>query len=100
MGIHDREHLEVKSALEFSNWLSKNHEKSDGLWLVTYKKVSGIPAPKYDEIVKVALSFGWIDSIPGKVDEKRSKLYFSPRKRIHETARLAAENIRANQWRK
>jgi len=40
-----------------------------------------VPAPTYDELVKVALSFGWIDSIPGKVDETRSKLYFSPRKK-------------------
>jgi uncharacterized protein YdeI (YjbR/CyaY-like superfamily) len=31
-------------------------------------------------MVRVALCFGWIDSIPGKVDELRTKLYFSPRK--------------------
>jgi uncharacterized protein YdeI (YjbR/CyaY-like superfamily) len=39
-----------------------------------------VAAPTYDEMVRVALCFGWIDSIPGKVDEDRSKLYFSPRK--------------------
>ena len=81
MGIQDREHLEIKSARTLSTWLSKNHLKSPGLWVITYKKASGVPAPTYDELVKVALSFGWIDSIPGKVDETRSKLYFSPRKK-------------------
>lgn len=81
MGIQDREHLEVKSARSLSAWLTKNHSKSSGLWVVTYKKASGVAAPTYDELVKVALSFGWIDSIPGKVDENRSKLYFSPRKK-------------------
>ena len=33
-----------------------------------------------DEIVRAALCFGWVDSVPGKVDELRSKLYISPRK--------------------
>lgn len=80
VGIHDREHLEVKTARAFQTWLSKNHSKSSGLWLVTYKKASGEKSPTYDEVVKIALSFGWIDSVPGKVDELRSKLYFSPRK--------------------
>ena len=81
MGIQDREHLEIQSARTLNAWLAKNHSKSLGLWVVTYKKASGVPAPTYDEIVKVALSYGWIDSIPGKVDELRSKLYFSPRKK-------------------
>ena len=81
MGIQDREHLEIQSARTLNAWLDKNHSKSLGLWVVTYKKASGVPAPTYDEIVKVALSYGWIDSIPGKVDELRSKLYFSPRKK-------------------
>jgi uncharacterized protein YdeI (YjbR/CyaY-like superfamily) len=81
VGIQDREHLEVRSARTLSSWLSKNHQSSNGLWVVTYKKVSGRPAPTYDEIVKVALSYGWIDSVPGKVDELRTKLYLSPRKK-------------------
>jgi uncharacterized protein YdeI (YjbR/CyaY-like superfamily) len=81
MGIQDREHLEIKSARTLSAWLTKNHSKSPGLWVVTYKKASGVAAPTYDEMVKVALSFGWIDSVPGKVDDQRSKLYFSPRKK-------------------
>lgn len=81
MGIQDREHLEIKSARTLSAWLTKHHSKSPGLWVVTYKKASGVAAPTYDEMVKVALSFGWIDSVPGKVDVQRSKLYFSPRKK-------------------
>ena len=58
MGIQDREHLEIQSARTLNAWLAKNHSKSLGLWVVTYKKASGVPAPTYDEIVKVALSYG------------------------------------------
>ena len=80
MGLHDREHLEVTSAKPLIAWLKKNHAKSEGLWVVTYKKAAGKPAPSYDEIVRAALCYGWVDSVPGKVDELRTKLYISPRK--------------------
>jgi uncharacterized protein YdeI (YjbR/CyaY-like superfamily) len=79
MGLQDREHIEISSAAEFRNWLSENHETSLGLWVVTFKKAANRPAPTYDEMVRVALCFGWVDSVPGKVDELRTKLYFSPR---------------------
>lgn len=80
MALHDREHLEVSSAQDIIAWLEANHASSPGLWVVTYKKVAKQPAPTYDEIVRAALRFGWVDSVPGRVDELRTKLYISPRK--------------------
>ena len=80
VSIQDREHREISTPIELFAWLEKNHSSSPGLWVVTHKKASGKPAPTYDEIVRAVLCFGWIDSIPGKVDDVRSKLYISPRK--------------------
>lgn len=80
MGIHDREHIEVTSIDQVWDWYLQNHATSSGVWLVTHKKASGIAAPSYDDMVRAALCFGWVDSVPGKVDESRTKLYFSPRK--------------------
>lgn len=80
MGLHDRDHLPIEAAQQFDDWLAQNHASSPGVWLVTFKKGSGKPAPSYDEMVRVALRWGWVDSIPGKVDELQTKLYFSPRK--------------------
>jgi len=80
MGIHDREHLDVATPAELIEWLRANHDSSPGLWVVTHKKATGKPAPTYDEIVRAVLCYGWVDSISGKVDEQRSKLYVSPRK--------------------
>lgn len=80
VSIQDREHIEVSTSSELFAWLEKNHSSSTGLWVVTHKKASGKPAPTYEEIVRAALCFGWVDSIPGKVDDLRSKLYISPRK--------------------
>lgn len=79
MPLADREHLQVSAAADFRLWLSRN-AKSPGVWVVFAKRSSGLPAPTYEELVCEALCFGWVDSVPGKVDETYTKLYFSPRK--------------------
>jgi uncharacterized protein YdeI (YjbR/CyaY-like superfamily) len=65
---------------EWRAWLAANHGSGTGVWLVTFKKASGKPAPSYDDVVEEALCFGWVDSKPGKLDADRTMLYFSPRK--------------------
>ena len=62
-------------------WLEANHDRADGVWFVYYKKTSGKPRVSYDEAVEEALCFGWIDSHPRKMDDERSKLLFTPRKK-------------------
>jgi len=80
MSVHDKEHLDVTHVDQLVDWLQVNHSTSSGLWVVYAKKKSGLPGPTYDEMVRAILRFGWVDSIPGKVDAQRSKLYVSPRK--------------------
>lgn len=65
---------------EWRAWLEVHHNKFSGIWFVYYKKATGEPRVTYDEAVEEALCFGWIDSLPRKFDEKRSKLLFTPRK--------------------
>ena len=57
-----------------------NHRRTNGVWLVSYKKASGKPRFEYNEAVEEALCFGWVDSKPNKLDEERSLLWFAPRK--------------------
>ena len=45
----------------FETWLSRNHGKAEGIWLVIAKKGSGIRSVTYAEAVEVALCYGWID---------------------------------------
>jgi uncharacterized protein YdeI (YjbR/CyaY-like superfamily) len=68
------------SRQEWRDWLAENHNKLNGIWLVYYKKQTKKPIVTYDEAVEEALCFGWIDSIPRKVDDERSKLLYTPRK--------------------
>ncbi len=81
-------------------WLEQNHARQQGVWLVTYKKATGKPRVDYDAAVEEALCFGWVDSLPRKLDAARSLLYFAPRKpgsgwsRLNKerAARLIAQN--------
>ena len=62
------------------NWLAKNFDQEQGIWTVFYKKSTGLSDLSWEAIVEECLCFGWIDSLPGKVDENRTRIYISPRK--------------------
>lgn len=65
---------------DWKNWLQKNHEKETELWLVYYKKHTGKPVIAYEDSVKTALCYGWIDSLIKKLDEDSFVRKFSQRK--------------------
>jgi len=60
-------------------WLAENHDRNEGVWLMTYKKATGKPSVEYDEAVEETICYGWIDSKPQKLDDERSLLWFAPR---------------------
>lgn len=70
--------VEVRSRKELRDWLRKNHKQKESIWLVSYKKNSEYYLP-YKEIVEEALCFGWIDSLPRKLDDHRTMHRLSPR---------------------
>jgi uncharacterized protein YdeI (YjbR/CyaY-like superfamily) len=56
----------AKTRQDWRNWLVKNHDSEKSVWLIIYKKESGIASVYYPEAVDEALCFGWIDSLPNK----------------------------------
>lgn len=76
----DIETFYAKTAQEWRQWLQENHASKSGVWLVTYKKASGVATLSWSDSVDEALCFGWIDSIKKKLDEHASIQYFGPRK--------------------
>lgn len=69
-----------KNRKQWRKWLEKNHQTSPGVWFTYYKKETGKPRVSYAEAVEEALCFGWIYSLPRKLDEERTMLKFTPRK--------------------
>ena len=72
--------LPFASQQAFNNWLAKNHDKSDGLWLKLAKKGTDVSSITYDEAVETSLCYGWIDSQKKGFDESFWLQRFTPRK--------------------
>lgn len=75
-------------------WLKDNHDSSNGVWLVLYKKATGKQTFTFAEAGEEGLCFGWIDSLPRAVDDERSMLYFAPRKKGSGWSRVNKERIK------
>ncbi len=65
---------------EWRAWLERHHARPEGVWVISYKQMTGKPRVIYDELVEEALCFGWVDSKGGRLDDERTMLYFAPRK--------------------
>lgn len=76
----DHEQFYAQDRTEWRSWLAEHHATAKGVWLIYYKKESGKPRVSYEEAVEEALCFGWIDSVPKKIDEERYMQLFTPRK--------------------
>jgi uncharacterized protein YdeI (YjbR/CyaY-like superfamily) len=62
-------------------WLSDNHARSAGVWLVLAKK--GVLEPTrigYDEALDEAVCHGWIDGIISRRDDATYRQRFTPRR--------------------
>ncbi len=69
----------AKSQKEWRKWLEKNHETEKSVWLIIYKKESGVLSVYYPEAVDEALCFGWIDSKPNKRNAESYYQFFAQR---------------------
>jgi uncharacterized protein YdeI (YjbR/CyaY-like superfamily) len=71
---------EVRSREQWRGWLEKHHAASPGIWLVFYKAHTGTKSIVYEDSVREALCFGWVDSLVKRIDNDRYALKFTPRK--------------------
>lgn len=80
MGVSDYEQVFLTSRAEWREWLAANADTSPGVWLITHKRVTGLPAPSYDDVVEEALCFGWVDSTVRPRDEITGMQLVTPRR--------------------
>ena len=79
----DKEEVETfypMSRQEWRAWLQEHHDKKQSIWLMAYKKKTGIPTISWSESVDEALCFGWIDSTKKTVDAEKFIQFFTRRK--------------------
>lgn len=79
------------SKAELNTWLKKNHAKETEVWVGMYKVATGKPSVKWNDIVDVALCFGWIDSVVRRLNAESHMQRITPRKK---SSIWSAKNIK------
>lgn len=87
MSQKDAPRIHVETIEEWREWLAEHHDTETSVWLVTWRTVTGRPAPPYESQIVEALRVGWVDSTAKKLDDERTMLYFARRRPGSEWAR-------------
>ncbi len=77
--LTEAKEVPVANRAELRAWLAENHTHTDGVWIVRFKKAHPDFLPTED-VIKEALSWGWVDSLVRTKDEMRTMNYIAPRK--------------------
>ncbi|NOT77156.1 MAG: hypothetical protein HOP08_19705 [Cyclobacteriaceae bacterium] len=78
---------------QWRKWLQKNHNKKQSVWLIQYKKSSGISTISWSDAVDEALCYGWVDSKRKTIDKDKFMQFFSQRKKNSTWSKINKEKI-------
>lgn len=87
-----------KNATELRRRLERDHTKAKELWIGFYKVSSGKKGISYEEALREALCFGWIDGVTKSLGAESWMIRFSPRTARSPWSRrniVRAEELRA-----
>ena len=73
--------VDVRTRADWRRWLATHHASSPGIWLLRHKEHTGITSMPYEDLVREALCYGWIDSLIKRLDDDRYAIKVTPRKR-------------------
>lgn len=91
----DRPILKFSTPAEVESWFAENHATSEGIFITFAKKDSAVRTPTNDEVLDVALAYGWIDSQSKGLDENFFLLTFTPRRARSPWSRVNREKVEA-----
>lgn len=73
--------LTVTDVADLERWLDEQHTRATGAWLVRARPGSDVASLPYEDMIEVLLCYGWIDAAVRVLDERRSLLWISPRRK-------------------
>ncbi len=79
-GTPERPAIFFADAAEFGRWLAAHHDTETELWMGFYRKGHPQAGLTWEEAVREALCWGWIDSMAQGIDEHRRRQRWTPRK--------------------
>jgi uncharacterized protein YdeI (YjbR/CyaY-like superfamily) len=71
--------LDVRTRVDWRRWLAKHHASSPGIWLLRHKQHTGVKSMPYEDLVREALCFGWVDSLIKRLDDGHYAIKVTPR---------------------
>lgn len=78
--MEERPELYFPRDVEWREWLQQYHDQyPQGVYLIFYKLEMQIPTMRWEEAVRVALCFGWIDSTVKSLGGGKRRQYFCQR---------------------
>ncbi|RDK86953.1 YdeI/OmpD-associated family protein [Marinirhabdus gelatinilytica] len=78
--MEEKPELYFERDAEWREWLQKHYDQyPQGVYLIFYKLETNIPTMRWEEAVKVAICYGWIDSTVKSLGNGRRRQYFCPR---------------------
>lgn len=72
--------LLIQTVDQWRAWLDEHHASASEVWLVFYKRHTGLPSIDYKDALDEALCFGWVDSLVKRLDDRRYARKFTPRR--------------------
>lgn len=90
----DKPELYFKNDQEWRQWLHENHETSQGIYLIFYAVSHENESMRWEEAVKVALCYGWIDSTVKNIGPGKRRQYFCLRKPKSVWSRINKDHIK------
>lgn len=93
MSQADAPRVHVQTIEQWREWLAEHHLTETGVWLVTWRRTTDLPAPSYEQQIEEALRVGWVDSTLRRLDDDRTMLYFARRRPGSGWARTNKERI-------
>jgi len=90
----ERPSLYFPRDVEWRDWLDVHHgQYPNGVYLIFWKLETKVPTMRWEEAVKVALCYGWIDSTVKSLGDGSRQQYFCPRKPKSTWSKLNKEYV-------
>lgn len=84
---------EFEDAGQFYEWLARNHDSADEVWIKIHKVGSGLKSITPREAIDVVLCWGWIDAIRKRCDEHSYLQRYCPRRPKSVWSKINVDNV-------
>jgi hypothetical protein len=76
--VHETPRIAFDSARAFNDWLAQNHDRESGILVSGFRASVCSITMSYDQMLDVALSWGWVPRPSRDLESGQTLLWFEP----------------------